>query len=363
MKVISYELKKIFNYKMVILIGVLLIVDICKVLLQLDYDIVVGSRRVLRDDSIYREVSEAVEGKISNETAKKIVSERQKYYDFIVQGGQYDEVSECYYSLYDTYKYEYEYASYAADIVKQASDNVSLFNNINNSKKISENRYICKVFSGRKIDNYYDSEDYGWLFKYDFSTLLILVFALVISTYFYHKERTSKTYTLLYLSGKRRNIYVNKLVVMSAVIFLVGVLLYITDFLVVGSELNLNGGSNPIYAIMKYSNSPLNVSIIGYYIFICLTRIFMCIVFSMLCVFVMSFLSGDIKPIVSGAALLLLFVLFGENIFKPNSFFIKPDMVYIFGHIFERYYMYMAGAILSFIILMYLNYKRFKKWG
>lgn len=42
---------------MVILIGVLLIVDICKILLQLDYDIVVGSRRVLRDDSIYGEVS------------------------------------------------------------------------------------------------------------------------------------------------------------------------------------------------------------------------------------------------------------------------------------------------------------------
>lgn len=362
MKVISYELKKIFNYKMIILICVLLIVDICKICLQLDYD-VVGSRRNLRHDNTYREIRKSVEGKISNETAEKIVLERQKYCDFIMQGGQYDEVSEYYSSIYDTYRYEYEYASYAADIVKKASDNVDLFNSIKNQKKSSENKYISKLFSGRKINNYYDSEDFSWLFKYDFSTLLILVFALVISTYFYHRERINKTYTLLYLSGKRKNIYSVKLIVMSSVILLVGVIIYITDYIVVSRELNLNGGLNPIYAITKYSNSPLNISIIGYYILICLARIFMCIVFAMLCVFVMSFLSGNIKPIVFGTALFTVFVLFGENIFKPNSFFIKPDMIYLFGHIFEKYFVFMALAVVIFLVLIFLNYKRFKKWG
>lgn len=362
MKLFLFECKKmICSPNILLLILLLLITNFGKITISLHNNPMLLGSLTKRTDTVYQTYESKYEGKITEKKAKEIVEGYQSQLNFMLGTNEYNEAADYCYRIYALYKYQYTYHMMIQETLDEASQNVIFFQDRNNPYQVELNKLIQKIYSGRQIEKYYNSEDFSFLFEYQFSTLLLLLYALVLSYHFFYTEKENGTYQMLISLGKKRQkVFVAKYLNLFCGLFFTGIILYIQDYILYGKMLYLRGCLNPVYAIQSYSNTPFNVSILGYYFLICAMRVGIIFLISLIFVFVEQLLSGRIIPVVASGLIAVCVILTGDAYLNVGVYGKKLHVISILNHVFPAHFVWLAVYAVLLLIFSTLVYRTFK---
>lgn len=362
MRLFLLECKKmICSPNMLLLLLLLLMINFGKITIFLHYHPMLGESLTRKADTAYRENESNYEGEMTQQKAEEIVKGYQSYNDFMFGIREYDEADEFCYRIYALYKYQYTYHVMLQEILDEASVNVEFFQNKNDSYQTELNQLIQKVYSGRQIKKYYNSEDFSYLFEYQFSTLLLLLFALILSYQFFYSEKENGMYQMLISLGKKRQrVFAAKYLNLYLGILFMGMGLYIQDYILYGKMLNLNGSLNPVYAIQSYCHTPFDVSILGYYILTCAVRISILFLITLIFVFVEQLFSGRILPVVAGGLVAVGVIFTGDAYLNIGVYGKKLHVISILNHAVPAGCVWLIAYVVLLLIVSVLAYKTFK---
>ena len=127
---------------------------------------------------------------------------------------------------------------------------------------------IARDYAEREITSYYRTQSYEKYFKYDFSSLLLILTMFLASSSLFAKEKETGMHVLQIstVSGRNR-LTLCKLCAFTLFLFTVFVLFFISDFLLFLWRERLTGGQNPVYSMPSFADSPLSISI-GSFVFV-----------------------------------------------------------------------------------------------
>lgn len=362
MKLFLYECKKMIGCrKMLLLIMLLLLVNFGKITIYLHYNPVVQVSLEKKKDTAVWEYEKQFEGEITEEKAKKIVKGYKSCQRFMQGTGKYNETDEFCFQTYPLYRYQYTYHMMMEDRLKKAAENIKFYQSHNNFYQAELNRLIYKIYSNRVIDDYYNSEDFYYLFEYQFSTFLLLIFALVLSFQFFYVEKENGMYQMLISLGRNKNkVFANKYFNLFFGILLVGIVLYLQDVILFGKMLNLRGWWNPVYAIQSYGDSIFHVTILEYYLLNCGMRIGSAFLFALLCVFVEQWFSGKFLPVVAGGFIAVFLILTGDHYLNLDQYGMKLQVISVGNHPCLVIWVWLAvfmSMLVTFSILIHHSFR------
>ena len=163
----------------------------------------------------YNTIYERIKGPITEETVRFLTSEYQRLDDLTADGTYSREPQEGTYSGYifgDYYllhsyfyphmEYSVKYSSDMEEILAQAKENVTFYQESGNVAGAAENAYILNHYSGRTIPAFYLYDGWEALLSYDFSDLLILLLLILAVAPTFTRERENGM-TLILSSCKR----------------------------------------------------------------------------------------------------------------------------------------------------------------
>ena len=136
----------------------------------------------------YDKIYEQIKGPITEETVSFITSEYQRLDGLTADGTYSREPQEGTYSGYifgDYYllhsyfyphmEYSVKYSADMEEVLTQAKENVTFYQESGNTAGVVENDYILHHYTGRAIPEFYLYDGWEALLSYDFSDLLILL--------------------------------------------------------------------------------------------------------------------------------------------------------------------------------------------
>lgn len=282
MKLFFYEARKTYIRKYIVIFLIFLtFVDIFKI--SLDYK--EGKIDALMAES--EENQKAVKTIYNNirvcsakERAKYIDEEEQRLGEIYHKRLNKEKKGEKTYSgnLYEDYRllemyiagqYHYmnEYAEYSRDIESLAQDNVTYYENVNNTSQKKVNQYIVEKYKNRSINDYYRMNTAQSFFDYNFSAVLILILSLLAFSPVFGMEYESGMQDILLTSKKTRKNLMMKL--LGAVCFCVCIVtwFFMVDYLSFRFICGIEGLNMPIWSIQEMKNSFLNCNV-AYFILI-----------------------------------------------------------------------------------------------
>lgn len=175
--------------------------------------------------------------------------------------------------FYEPMKYAANYEKEINQTVEKANENVVFYNKYNNSYEQAKNKYIQDHYAGRKIAVFYDGKPWELLFKYRFSDLLVLLLLLLGLVPIYSNEKETRMDDLILSSRKGKG--------SMSLAKLLSIFIYIAFLLLVFSSLNLltfgvlyrlSGAGMPIYSIEAYQYTPLQISVLSFYMLLILIK-------------------------------------------------------------------------------------------
>ncbi len=153
------------------------------------------------------------------------------------------------------------YPNISNSISASAYENIDFFEKHNNFPDAEKNRYIYKLYQNRNINNYNLTEWTELYFKYDFSSLLVLIMLVVTLAPSFTSEYESGMNVMIKSSGKQGNIVNAKLISAALFIFLLTVLFAFFDLLSVNFFCGADGFLNPVYSSPFFKYSPFSFSL------------------------------------------------------------------------------------------------------
>lgn len=362
MKLFLLECKKmVCNRAMFLLLLLLFAVNFGKIVIFLHYNAMLSVSLTRKSDAVYQKYENRYEGDMTEENASEIIAGYKAYDDYMMGKGEYKESDVYCYAIYPRYKYLYTYHEMMQGILDEASDNVEFYQNKNNLSQVDLNKLIQKVYSGRHIDQYYNSEDFSFLFQYQFSTLLLVIFALILSFQFFYQEKENGMYQMLISLGKKRHmVFARKYISLFFGIFLAGAILFAQDYLLYVKILYLRGSLNPIYGVPDYSNCPWSVSILGFYLLTCIMRIGIVFLLALVFVFIEQMFSGRILPVVAGGLATLCVVFTGDKYLNIGSYGTDLHVLSLGNHVYQAAYVWLVVYAVLLVIVSLLLHRSFK---
>lgn len=362
MRLFLFEFKKMTGSRgMLLLILLLMVINFAKISIFVHYNPMLGVSRTNSKDQTVRLYQKKYEGKITEKSARKVIEGYEACERFMQGTGEYNEEDEFCFQIYPLYKYQYTYHMVLQDRLDDASENTKFYQSKSNFYEAERNELIRKIYFGREIDSYYDSEDFYYLFAYHFSTLLLVLFALILSYQFFYMEKENGMYQMLISLGKnRRTVFTKKYLNLIFGIFLVGTVLYLQDYILFGNLLHLRGILNPVYAIQSYSDSPFDMTILQYYLLICGIRMGIVLLISLVFVFVEQWFSGKILPVAAGGVVAVAVVLTGDHYFNLESYGMKLHVISLWNHPCPAGFVWLAVYGILLVILSVLVYRSFR---
>lgn len=274
MRIFFFELKKCFTKRSVIIVFVLF--------LALNGFKIVSLNEKSEDFFGYAEgkllLKEEVSGEITYEKLayviekkselEKLVNERSYSTEFdenTYTGYQYGDYG-IFKEVYEDLDYAYHYSEKLEDVLIKAKNNLLLYPE--NSSEYRFNERVIKLYSGRKITSYYNTEGYEKYFSYDFSVLLLLLLLVfAVSPVFSHEDETGMSTLLVSSPNGNRQTARAKLLSTLSFASVVSVAFAGFDFLCFAAVFGLKGLNNPLYSVKSFVYTPLNITI-GQYILI-----------------------------------------------------------------------------------------------
>lgn len=228
----------------------------------------------------YSQIYKRVCGPITEKTAGFVSSEYQRLTALTADGTYSRDRQKGTYSgylfgdfylfhkyFYPAMEYSVKYSTYTKQILKQAKENLKLYQEKGNKAEVAKNAYILQHYTGRNIEEFYSCDGWEALLAYNFSDLLILLLLILGIAPSFTRERENGMTLLLY-SSKRSEWPLLLSKCGTAVIFasVLTILFSLVNFLVFGILCGFEGGTSPLYAIESYKNTPYAGTILSFYI-------------------------------------------------------------------------------------------------
>lgn len=257
----------------------------------------------------YKEMHEKFDGYITIGKVKEINNRYEELYAEIEDGTYSREFSKDtatgyifgdYYFfgnyIYSSMRYAATYAEEMGEKVKEIEDNIKFYEKVGNEYDTEKNKYLKQVYSNRKITSFYENTDWEYLFHYQFSDLLSLFVILLGVIPIYCNEKSNGMYFVL-LSNRegRKNYYIGKFIAILIFVSFITILFGIINFFMADMLFSLQGGEQPLYSIQKYQYTPLNCSLLSFYIQLVGMKLLGYVVIA----YLMGFISQKAKGIVS----------------------------------------------------------------
>lgn len=214
----------------------------------------------------------------------------------------------------DPMEYSYMYKQYANDVVKNAKENISFFDSLENDYEYKKNKIISDRFQGRSIDSFSYTEMFQYYIHYDFSAFLVILICLysLMSVFVTEKETEMNVLLLTTKAGGKRTIY-SKLfsasVFVSAVSFWFGLIDLIAFASFFGS---LEALFSPVYAIENFANTALNINLAEYVLLSLVVKTIGILIVSYLFLFSSLFFKNALLPFIINLLFLFGFIYFQE---------------------------------------------------
>ncbi len=266
-----FELKKLFCSPLILFM--LLLFSILNFRhIYSDYQQNIGSMRDYFNGhfALYEEIS----GAWNNDTIVYVLDEYEKAKaavdagNFSTQPDQPNTITGYVfgdYGLFEQIKTEmdtlYHYGDTMAQLSKKALENAEFYQKKGNAYQAKVNRKIAKTYQNRSVNAYYDTLGIQEYFRYDFSTLLILLLLLPMLSPLFAKEHETEMYGLLKLTPQYRKLSVCKLFAGMIAVTIVSIVFWCEDFLMFRFLYHIKGLSQPVYALKQYAYSPLTISV------------------------------------------------------------------------------------------------------
>lgn len=177
--------------------------------------------------------------------------------------------------LYDGLDYCYNYGNRLDNVISKAEENIEFYREHDNSFQIKNNQKVINAYGKRSISEFYDTTAYEEFFKYNFSSLLIILLLILGLASVFSGEKESNMNTMLLTSkyGKDMTTY-TKIIVSIIYVAVVCVYFFVLDFLCFSIIFKLLGSNLPIYAMSDFQYTPLNMKIWQFVIYSDVIKLF-----------------------------------------------------------------------------------------
>lgn len=346
-RIIFFELKKLFRNRLILVMLVLLSV------LNVYHIYSEYARYVEKEKSYYDayfNVYEDVSGEWDTDKIKFVVAEYEKAKAIVDAGtfstepdqpGTYTGYIFGDYGLFEKIKTEmdtmYHYDDTMAELAQKAADNAAFYQQKGNTYLMKVNQKIEKAYQNRNVSAFYDTFGLTEYFKYDFSTLLILILLIPLLSPLFAKEHEIEMYGLLKITPHFRKMSVCKVLAGAIAICLVGIIFLLEDLLTFTYLYHISGFSQPIYTLSAFFYSTLNVSIISYIVLNAALKLLSFLVLGGVCMFVSSLVKNEILPFCASFAVTLILVLTDAFIEHDLVSVLNPVTLFSNGKLFREF--------------------------
>lgn len=210
-------------------------------------------------------------------------------------------------------EYSYMYRGYALEIAGKAKENLEFFRSAGNTYQYRSNLKIASLFGGRQITDFYHTEMYENLFRYDFSSFLILLMSILALVPVFVAEKETEMDLILSTSKKGGKETVNAKILSSFLyVILISAWFYIIDFLAFSYFYGLTGLNNQLYALKDFMLTPLNVRMWEFIILSAAVKIIGLLAVSSIILFLSSIFRRALLPYILSLATVFLLMLANE---------------------------------------------------
>lgn len=346
-RIISFELKKLFrNRLMIIMLVILSVLNAYHI--YSDYAKNIGTEKCYY--AAYFEIYEDVSGAWNTETIEYVVAEYEKA-KAVVDAGNYSTEPDQPgthtgyvfgdYGLFGKIKKEmetlYHYDAAMDEITQKAAENAAFYQQKENTYLKKVNQKIERAYQSRTVSAFYDTFGLTEYFKYDFSTLLIMILLIPLLSPLFAKEHEIEMYGLLKLTQNFQKLSVCKLLAGTIAVCIISALFLLEDFLMFTSLYRISGLSQPIYTLSDFFYTPLTIRVGTYILLNAALKLLGFLVLGGICMAVSSVVKNEILPFCCSFSVSLILIL--TDAFVENNVLsaLNPVTLFSCGTLFESF--------------------------
>ncbi len=263
-------------------------------------------------------------------------------------------------------EYAVTYPNISDKICNDAYENIFFFNERKNYSEAKRNALIYKLYQNREIKSYNLTEWVEYYFKYDFSSLLIIIMIIVGLASSFSIETESGMNLLIKTSGAVYKTANAKLISACTYILLITIIFSLFDFFVVKYLCGADGFSNPLYSAYMFRYTPYNFSLLEAAVVCEAIRLLGFIVIGEITVLISALIKKTIPALCADFMITVLFMLCADknslminpiNMLSPYRMLEKFDCRFIGGEpVLSIYYyaiLYIVMIILLFVFIKF----------
>lgn len=221
-------------------------------------------------------------------------------------------------------EYSYMYRSHAVEIADKAKENLEFFQFTGNDYQYRSNLKIASLFGGRRIKGFYHTEMYENLFRYDFSSFLIILMSILALVPVFVAEKETEMDIILSTSKKGGEETVNAKILSSFLyVIMINVWFYMVDFFAFSYFYGLTGLNNQLYALRDFMLTPLNIRMWEFIILSAAVKVIGLLAVSSIILFLSSVFRRALLPYVLSLSSVFLLMLIKESGVRGNYSFWK----------------------------------------
>ncbi len=203
--------------------------------------------------------------------------------------GDYGEFEE----IFNEYKYRYEYAAYAKQIL---------------SKPTVTSR-IKEEFTGRKLSSYYDMEGPKEWIEYDFYTLLCVAITIFCACKIVVYDKKQNIYILLETCSLGiQKVMARKIGALVLMIFLIVGIFSLVNTSIFWWQYDMEGIHEPLYAIAEYKTTLFSGTVAQYWLVQTVGVCIACVLIGIISMFFAMVMREELYAMLSGVLVYILFV-------------------------------------------------------
>lgn len=261
-------------------------------------------------------------------------------------------------------EYAVTYPNISDKICNDAYENIFFFNERKNYSEAKRNSLIYKLYQNREIKSYNLTEWVEYYFKYDFSSLLIIIMIIVGLGSSFSIETESGMNLLIKTSGAVYKTANAKLISACTYILLITIIFSLFDFLTIKYLCGADGFSNPLYSAYLFRYTPYNFSLLKAAVVCAAIKFLGFIVIGEIVVLISALIKKTIPALCADFMIIVLFMLCADknslminpiNMLSPYRMLEKFDCGFIGGEpVLSVYYyaiLYIVMIILLFVFI------------
>ncbi len=276
--------------------------------------------------------------------------------------------------LYDSLDYSYNYERSLDNVISKARQNIQFFKNHKNAFEVKSNRNIVNVYANRSISEFYNTEGYEEFFKYNFSSLLIILLLILGLAPVFSSEKETGMHVMQSTCKYGKTATVSAKIFSSALyIIIICVWFFLLDYICFSVFFKLLGHGLPVYAMQSYQFTPFTMKIWEFVIFLDCIKLIVFLSLGVIILLFSSVFSESLLPFAFSAG--AIFICLGSNDFgsyklrellsviNPLSLlssrkpFQKYEVVNLFGEPIFQYtailiYLILLSAVITFFIVL-----------